>query len=614
MKPIRMFLTIMAALLSAPLFANEWTTAYACLGRTSYLAGETVAPPFAVAWEYAAKSDLLAAPLVAMDRAFITTKGLHVTSLELGTGKIVWAFEGSRAPEEIISFDSVTGKIRWRDRVDAPIVHTPQIGYPVVYVGSAAGTLTAFNQNDGHRMWSVSLGSPLTLPAVDATLLVAGSGTVVAGLRPADGTTVFRTDLGAPLAFFPVLDNAGIIVPLAGAVVVLDRAGKELWRVPSGKPVSAPLAVTLAGILVGSADGTVRLLSRADGHALWEVVLAGTPSALSGSADTVYVGTRQGTLVGLRLSDGAKLWSAALGHGTVLGASLAGGSLLVTAGSWLGALVPAPEPPSNLGLKKDGDKGILTWDAPAANVSPISVYRVWRRRGGSPGPAGTVAAGNTAFTDRLLPGEVAYAVSAVAANGAESARSGEVSLVKGEHLLRRLAVSPVPFDPKRGILTVSFELGDAARVAWSIVDAEGAPVMDERTALLPKGPGAVTWDGTNRLGQPVERGTLQVRLKASASGENDADAKAFPVDWRADAPASSPSGGPVQAATAGGGSPGAAAGNGPSGTSSGGTADSGVDSGGGTGHHDNGVRDHGQGEGRDGAGQGKGQGSDNGKK
>lgn len=604
MKPILNILVVVALSLGGPALSNEWTTAYAGLGRTSYLAGETVAPPFAVAWEWTGSGDLLAAPLVAMDRAFVTTKGLLVTSLELATGKVVWGFTGPRSADEIISFDSVTGQVRWRDRVDAAVVHTPQIGHPVVYVGSAAGTLTAFNQNGGTRMWSVALGAPLTLAAVDASLLVVGAGSALVALNPATGATLFRVELGSAPAFFPVLDRTGIIVPLSGHVVALDRAGNEVWRVASGKPVTAPVAVTLSGVLAGSADGTVRLLSRADGAVVWENILAGSPSSISGTADTVYVGTRQGSLVGLRLADGAKLWSAALGHGAVLGASLAGGRLLVTAGAWLGALVPAPEAPANLSLRRKGNEGILAWDAPAANGSAISAYRVWRRRGTTVSPAGVVPAGNASFSEKLLAGDSSYAVSAVAVNGAESVRSPEASLVKGEPLLKRLSVSPVPYDPKRGALSVSFELSDSAKVAWSIVDAEGQTVMDERSVLLPKGEAALAWDGADRLGQAVARGTLQVRVRATAQGETDSAVRAFPVDWSADAPAHSASGAsPVNAATEGGVLPG---GSGAVSPSDGGGAASG--------RHDNGVRDRGQGEGRDGAGQGKGQGADSGKK
>jgi len=627
---------VFAALFSIPVTAlsAEWTTAYASLKRTSYQSGEPVAPPFAVAWEYSGGEELLCAPLVAMDRAFLTTRTYHVSSLNLADGKVVWAFTGPRSLDEIVSFDAMTGNIRWRYKLDAPMVHTPQIGHAIVFAGTEAGTLYAYDQNKGTLSWSKALGAPLTLASADVSLMVVGSGTALVGLNPADGATAFRAELGTAPAFFPVLETEGAFVPLPRAVVALDRLGAVRWTAASAKAVTAPLVVTGDGVLVGSADGTVRLLKRTDGSAVWETILAGTPHSLSGAAGTVYVGTREGTLVGLRLLDGAKLWSAALGHGAVTGVALAGGRLLVTAESWTGALVPAPGAPTNLGLKKAGDSGKLTWDAPAPNGSAISAYRVWRRRGAMVSQAGIVAADSASFTERLLPGEVSYEVSAISVNGAESVHSGGASLVKGEKLLRRLAVLPVPYDPKKGALEIGFELSAGARVTWDVVDAEGTVVMDERTAMLPKGLASQSWDGLRRDGRQVERGIMRVRIRANADGEEDSEAKAFPVDWRTDLPPAGPQGGPANAAETGGGASGGgySAASGSAGTAASGenmpeyqpgSPDGGgpsvqpgpTDNGASDGvHHDNGVRDHGQGEGRNGAGQGKGQGSDKGKK
>ena len=589
-----------------------------------------MAPPFAVAWEYSGGEELLCAPLVAMDRAFITTRAYHVSSLNLADGKVMWAFNGPRGLDEIVSFDAVTGNVRWRYKLDAPMVHTPQIGHAMVYAGTQLGTLYAYDQNKGTPVWSKSLGAPLTLASADASLMVVGSGAALVGMNPADGATVFRAELGAAPVFFPVLETEGAFVPLPRAVVALDRAGAVRWTVASAQAVTAPLVVTSDGVLVGSADGTVRFLKRTDGSQVWETILAGTPHSLSGAAGTVYVGTKEGTLVGLRLSDGAKLWSAALGHGAVTGVALAGGRLLVAAASWTGALVPAPEAPSNLGLKKAGDSGKLTWNAPAPNGSPISAYRVWRKRGAMVSQAGVVPAGSESFSEKLMPGEVAYAVSAISVNGAESTHSAEASLVKGEDLLRGLSVSPVPFDPKHGPLEIAFDLSVGARVTWDVVDAEGAVVIDERTAQLPRGRASLVWDGTRRDGRPVERGTMRVRVRASADGDDDSEAKVFPVEWQTDIAPTGPQGGSAGASVAGGGATGnssaassASASVSPSNpggasTTQPGAVDNGAGTGTGgtgtTGSHDNGVRDHGVGEGRDGAGQGKGQGADKGKK
>jgi hypothetical protein len=210
---------------------------------------------------------------------------------------------------------------------------------------------------------------------------------------------------------------------------------------------------------------------------------------------------------------------------------------------------------------------------------------------------GTV--GTPGFGEPLVAGEAGYQVTAIGANGAESVRSGEVTLAKGEPLLRKLAVAPLPFDPRAGALTVTFELRETARVTWSIVDAEGRALTEEQTVSAAAGPGSVIWNGRNRNGAAAEPGVYRVALKATASAETDAQARAVPVLW---GPGAGSPTGPLAGPTGTGGGVSAAGASGGGGAAS--TGGSG----------NNGVRDHGQGEGRDGAGQGQGQGSDHGRK
>jgi hypothetical protein len=345
-----------------------------------------------------------------------------------------------------------------------------------------------------------------------------------------------------------VLADDGAYVALGDAVAAVDRSGQVRWQAKLLKPAWAPIAVTKAGVVAASVDGGVKLLTRAGGVKVWETVLAGTPNAVSGAGDVVYVGTRQGTVVGLRLADGAKLWSAALGHGVIDGVGVSGGRVLVTAGTWVASLLPAPEAPGQLALTRDGPNSRLAWDAPAANGSPISAYRVWRRRGASVAMLGTVTV--TGFGDSVVAGEAGYQVTAISANGAESGKSAEVTLAKGEPLLRRVAVTPLPLDSRTGTVTVTFDLRETARVTWSVVDAEGRAITEERTVSAAAGPGSVIWDGRNRSGAAADPGVYRVTLKATAAGETDAQARAIPVLWGAGA--GSPTG-PLAGPASGGG-------------------------------------------------------------
>ncbi len=582
---------VIGALLAVrPVAAEDWTTAYAGLGRTSYLAGEALAPPFAVAWDTTLPGAMKGAPLVAFGHAYLSDVQLHVWCVTTADGAIVWKHDEARDPAEVRCYDALTGGLRWTARVDGNLIHTPQIGQTAVYVSTSTGHLYAFNQADGHRLWESSVGSPLTLPAVDGTLVVVGSGSELVGLNAPDGVAVFLTDLGSPITSVPVLAADGAYVALAGQVVSVDRAGQPRWRATLDKPAQAPIAVTKAGVLAASVDGSVRLLDRTTGQTVWTTLLAGTPNTVSGAGEVVYVGTRQGTVVGLRLADGAKLWSAALEHGAIDGVALSGGRVMVVAGPWVGSLLPAPEAPTDVALAAAGNRGTLSWTAPAANGSVVTGYRVWRRRGATFAAVGTVGA--NAFADSLLPGDVGYAVSAIAANGAESVRSAEVTARRGEPLIRRLAAGPMPYDSRSGNLLVSLEVRAAARVTWTIRDAEGNALTDPATLLVPAGPTTFAWDGRNRGGQPADPGVYRVAVTASAAEGDDAQAKAFPVGWDAGTGGGSPLAGPAGVGAGGAGpqlaaagTPGGSAGSPPPGSAGGNGAEAG---GADAGPHDNG--------------------------
>jgi len=445
---------------------------------------------------------------------------------------VVWSHDDPRSPSDVRCYDAMTGFLRWTQKVDGNLIHTPQISQVVVYVSTSTGKVYAFNQNDGHPLWQASLASPLTLPAADAQLVVVGAGSSVVALNAATGAVVFTQDVGTPASTVPILTPEGIYVHQSDRVLALDRTGHERWHAQLSKPAWAALAVTKSGVLAGSVDGSVQLLSRDDGHQLWETVLAGVPNCVSGAGDVVYIGTRQGTLVGLQLATGAKLWSASLAKGQVDGVALSGGRLVVTSGTWVGALLPAPEAPTAMTLRQDGGNGQLAWAVPLANGSAISAYRIFRRRGTDFSAVGTVTA--NAFTDRLLPGGVGYVVTAIGANGAESARSTEVTTANGEPLVQRLTVAPLPVDTRRDTLTASFTLRADASVTWRVVDAEGASITDDQTVLLGKGPATLQWSGQGKNGRVAEPGVYRISLTATAGTERDQEARAFPVNWALD--------------------------------------------------------------------------------
>jgi outer membrane protein assembly factor BamB len=596
-----------------PALSADWTTSYASLSRSSYLADESVTPPFVIQWEYESPKPLKGAPIVSLSRVYVNDEKLHIWSLNLADGTVAWKHDEARSPSEVKCYDALTGEQWWVQTVDGNLIHTPQVGQQMVYVSSSSGMLYAFNQVDGKLLWKTAIGTPLTLPAADAGLVLVGYGNTLCGINPIDGKEIFKTDMASPVTGVPVVSPEGGYVAVTDAVVALDRVGREIWRVRLKSPAWASLAVTKDGVLVGCVDGSIKLLARETGAMKWEELLAGTPNVLSGAGSVIYVGTRQGTLVGMKLADGAKLWSAVLGHGPVDGIALSAGKLVVAAGKWVGALLPAPEPPENLAVHSSGKQAELSWTAPESNGSAISAYRVYRRRGANDSQVAVVPANTISFIQEVMPGGIGYSLIAVAANGAESVRSSEVTLAKGEPLIKRLVISPAPYDPQKDPLAISFHLREGARITWSVVDAEGGQVTDDRTSVLPRGDCLIDWNGIDRMGKPVEPGIYRVSLRAITDGEDELSAKAFPVVYGYNSGSGALAGTSQNALhPAGGGAVADGEGGSSANSSSSGTSDGGVTSS--DGKRNNGVRDHGQGEGRDGAGQGKGNGTSYGNK
>jgi len=288
--------------------ALDWTTPYAGVGRASYLAQNAAVPPFALAWETEIPQPLMGGPIImgALGKVYVVSQRLNVWALELKDGSLAWKYDAPRAANEVKSFNAITGSPVWTRFVDGDLIHVPQVGMTAVYVSTNKGRLYAFAQTDGKPLWSMDVGGKPSLPASDAGLVVVYTGSLLLGFAPRDGAVLFRKELGSSMVSVPVLDGEDVYVSTVNEVVALSRNGKEAWRAGLGKPAWAPMAVTRGGVVVASVDGNVSLLSRTDGHEIWKTRLAGTPNTVAGAGETVYIGTRQGSVVGLRLLDGAK--------------------------------------------------------------------------------------------------------------------------------------------------------------------------------------------------------------------------------------------------------------------------------------------------------------------
>lgn len=111
--------------------------------------------------------------------------------------------------------------------------------------------------------------------------------------------------------FTPIADGEGVFVAgESGKVARLNlQNGTEVWRVDTGKPLSAGAGAGAGLVLVGSRKGDLIALDAATGAKRWEVVLSsevtGAPLVEGGK---VIVRTGDGRVVGLSPDDGSRQW------------------------------------------------------------------------------------------------------------------------------------------------------------------------------------------------------------------------------------------------------------------------------------------------------------------
>ena len=212
----------------------------------------------------------------------------HTRSTNLGggvalDGDTLYASTGLAA---LLALEAATGKIRWRQALDAPARAAPTVVGDRLYVPTLAEQLIAVAKADGSHEWTYQ-GAPamtsvlgLPSPAFADGLLVAGfgSGDLVC-LRALSGAVSWSDGLASqgrdPLLDFSTItglpaiaDGSVYAVGLGGLFVSLDlRTGRRLWE----RDVATSQSHWLAGdwLFVLTADQLLGAVNRNDASEPW---------------------------------------------------------------------------------------------------------------------------------------------------------------------------------------------------------------------------------------------------------------------------------------------------------------------------------------------------------
>lgn len=314
-------------------------------------------------------------PVVASGRVFVASTSGTVAALDGATGQDVWRLNLGVPIAAGVGSDGQTaavvtrenqlvalanGREVWRVRLPARAFTAPLVAGARVFVLTADRTVTAFDAQNGARLWAQSRTSePLVLSQSGALLavgdtLVAGLSGRLVGLNPANGSVRWE----APVATSRGTNEVERLVDIVGPVsrigdsvcaraysaavgcvdasrgtVVWSRAAQgttgvhgddrlvfgadaegrfQAWQRASGEPawsidrlkyrsLSAPVALGRV-VAVGDSAGLVHLVSREDGSEMTRLSTDGSPILVAPvlAGDALVVQTRNGGLYAWR--------------------------------------------------------------------------------------------------------------------------------------------------------------------------------------------------------------------------------------------------------------------------------------------------------------------------
>lgn len=256
----------------------------------------------------------------------------------------------------VYAVDALTGEIQWQVRLDGPVTSSPTVVDEVLFVGSENGTLYALDCADGddsttadaeqsdvddpepstqRTVWTATVGGPVrTAPAVaGSTVYVGGSDGTLSALSTQTGRTRWQTTVDEAstdaAVTTPTLAGDRVFVGSAsGRLYAFGTGGRRRWRAEVESEIGSAAAVFDGTVYVGSDDGRVHALDVSDGTRRWEAEadgrVVGSPAV---SREAVYAPSTDGRLYAFDRDDGAAQWAVET-NDAILGSPALGGNTL----------------------------------------------------------------------------------------------------------------------------------------------------------------------------------------------------------------------------------------------------------------------------------------------
>ena len=239
-------------------------------------------------WKQRLGAGVMTDVVQAGDDIFVVTLNDELTALDLQTGAIRWTFPSGASNAGF--FPSST-----------PVV----VGNLVVF-GGLGGTAYALRTSSGDVVWRRELGARIStsVAAVGRDVYVGDADGTVYRLDALTGEEKARLRISGVPSFdiVPVNDSLLLFVNQAGAVTLMSlRANLTSVRWSRGAPESGWSSFTWphvwkSAVFVGTKDGRFMALRLADGEPEWEGAINGTIAGIGGDDTLLCLGTTNGTV------------------------------------------------------------------------------------------------------------------------------------------------------------------------------------------------------------------------------------------------------------------------------------------------------------------------------
>jgi outer membrane protein assembly factor BamB len=295
------------------------------LGRTRYLPGVNLTPPFVREWTRPGSHLIEFQPVLMSGRLYYQKNNGEIYAVSATTGRVRWrrhigglsasapaaaggkvyavvnkGGEGGIAgagPGRVVAMDGRTGRIRWAKRLASAAESSPLAHAGRLYLGSQDGTVYCLLAKSGRIVWRYRAGGAVKAgPAFSQNrIYVAAYGGTITALRAGNGSVIWRS----------------------------GTSGRSFGR--AGNFYGTP-AVSFGRVYAGNTDGRVYSFAAGSGRLAWSRSTGGFVYAAPAVADVpgmkpaVFIGSYSGRFMALDARSGAVIWSRG-GYGKISGAA-----------------------------------------------------------------------------------------------------------------------------------------------------------------------------------------------------------------------------------------------------------------------------------------------------